>query len=64
MERRRGGVNGGEGGVKGRGSEEGVKDGEMEERERAPLTSCKLSTVHSCDHYERRKRRRRRRRIY
>ena len=47
MERWRGGVNGGEGGEKGRGSEEGVKDGEMEERERAPLTSCSMKTINS-----------------
>ena len=36
-------------------SGEGVK-GEVEERETAPLTLCsvKLSTVHLCDHYEKR----------
>ena len=53
-------MNGGEGGDKGGGGMRmGVKDEQVEERERAPLASCKLSTVHSCDHYERRKRRRR-----
>ena len=45
-------------GQRGRGNEDG-RDEQVEERERAPLASCKLSTVHSCDHYERRKRRRR-----
>ena len=32
------------------------RDEEVEER--APLTSCRKLSVHSCDHYERRKRRR------
>ena len=52
------GSDGGESGEREGGSGDGVK-GEVEERETAPLTLCsvKLSTVHSCDHYEKRGRR-------